>query len=71
MRKETTLITVVACGLALGLAACSSPAPSRPSDTTLTKLTSTARLAYESGSLDQSVRLYRRALELKGDAEDE
>ncbi len=63
MRKETMAVSMLAFVLALGLAACSSPAPSRPSDSTLTKLTSTARLAYESGSLDQSIRLYRRALE--------
>ena len=63
MRIRTMALSILAFGLAFGLAACSSPAPARPSDPGLTKLTSTARLAYESGSLDQSIRLYRRALE--------
>ena len=63
MRTQTMALPILAFVLAFGLAACSSPAPARKSDAGLTKLTSTARLAYDSGSIEQSARLYRRALD--------
>jgi len=50
--------------VAMLLNACSSTKPATPAQTEMSRVTTTARMAYEQGSVSQAARLYVRALKM-------